>query len=44
MVFKSKDVVNGWMLVRYNSTWKMPWDFILYAAQEIIDSDFSKKD
>lgn len=43
MVFKSKDVVNGWMLVRYNSTWKMPWDFILYAAQEIIDSDFSKK-
>lgn len=31
---------NHWIFARYKATWKYGWDFILDAAQSVIDDDF----
>lgn len=40
MLFKEIKENNGWIIVEYSSTWRYGYDFILDAAQTIIDTDF----
>ena len=45
MIFKglTEDENSGWMLLDYTATWPYGYDFMLDAAQAIIDSDFKDK-
>lgn len=40
MIFNEIREDKGWTIVDYNSTWKYGYDFMLDAAQAIIDTDF----
>lgn len=42
MIFKSLHENNGWILVEYSATWKYGYDFMLDAAQCIMDMDFKE--
>ena len=39
MIFRNKKEDNGWILVEYSATWRYGYDFMLDAAQIIIDTD-----
>ncbi len=43
MIFKGLTENNGWMVVEYCATWRYGYDFMLDAAQVIIDTDFKTK-
>lgn len=40
MIFRGLKENNGWMVVDYSATWRYGYDFMLDAAQMIIDTDF----
>ena len=40
MIFQGKKEINDWIMVEYHSTWSYGYDFMLDAAQVIIDTDF----
>lgn len=40
MIFKGLHEDNGWTIVEYSTTWHYGYDFMLDAAQSIIDTDF----
>lgn len=40
MILKGIKENNGWMIAEYSSTWYYGYDFMLDAAQVIIDTDF----
>ena len=42
MIFAGKKEENGWALIEYTSTWNYGYDFMLDAAQVIIDTDFKE--
>jgi hypothetical protein len=42
MIFQGMKEINDWMMVEYHSTWGYGYDFMLDAAQVIIDSDFKE--
>lgn len=39
MIFREKKEDNGWILLEYSTTWRYGYDFLLDAAQIIIDTD-----
>ncbi|MDO4477578.1 MAG: hypothetical protein Q4B73_00885 [Lachnospiraceae bacterium] len=43
MIFKEKREDNGWVIVDYAATWNYGYDFMLDAAQVLIDTDFKDK-
>lgn len=43
MIFHGLSDQSGWTMVEYGSTWKYGYDFMLDAAQVIIDTDFRDK-
>ena len=43
MIFKGLKENNGWMMAEYSATWAYGYDFMLDAAQTIIDTDFQDK-
>ena len=43
MIFKGLKENNGWMMAEYCATWKYGYDFMLDAAQTVIDTDFHEK-
>ncbi len=43
MIFTHFAEENGWIVVDYTATWKYGYDFMLDAAQTIIDTDFKDK-
>ncbi|MBD5098852.1 MAG: hypothetical protein HDT35_04775 [Clostridiales bacterium] len=43
MVFQGAAEQNGWVIVEYKTTWQYGYDFMLDAAQVIIDTDFQDK-
>lgn len=43
MIFHGLKEENGWTIAQYSATWGYGYDFMLDAAQTIIDSDFSDK-
>ncbi len=42
MIFQGMKEIGNWMMVEYHSTWGYGYDFMLDAAQVIIDSDFKE--
>ncbi len=40
MIFREKKEVNGWFILEYSTTWRYGYDFMLDAAQTLIDVDF----
>ena len=40
MIFTGKKEINDWIMAEYHSTWSYGYDFMLDAAQVIIDTDF----
>ena len=40
MIFAGLKENNGWMVAEYRATWKYGYDFMLDAAQIVIDTDF----
>ena len=40
MLLKGIHEENGWMFADYQATWKYGYDFMLDAAQTVIDMDF----
>ncbi len=40
MIFKGLQENNGWMIAEYSATWRYGYDFMLDAAQTVIDTDF----
>lgn len=40
MIFRGLHEDNGWTILEYNTTWHYGYDFMLDAAQSIIDTDF----
>ena len=40
MIFRNFKEENGWVNIEYTATWKFGYDFMLDAAQAIIDTDF----
>ncbi len=43
MIFTHISEQNGWIVVDYAATWKYGYDFMLDAAQTMIDTDFKDK-
>ena len=43
MIFRGIKENNGWMTAEYSATWRYGYDFMLDAAQIIIDTDFMDK-
>ncbi|MDE5825540.1 MAG: hypothetical protein K2H91_12770 [Lachnospiraceae bacterium] len=43
MIFKELKENNGWMMAEYSATWIYGYDFMLDAAQTIIDTDFQDR-
>ncbi len=43
MLFRGIKEVNGWTAVEYSATWQYSYEFMLDAAQVIIDTDFRDK-
>ena len=43
MVFQGMAEQGGWVIVEYKTTWPYGYDFMLDAAQTIIDTDFRDK-
>ena len=43
MIYQGMKEVNDWIMVEYHSTWSYGYDFMLDAAQVIIDTDFKEK-
>ena len=43
MLFKGLGEQNGWVIVEYETTWPYGYDFMLDAAQTVIDTDFKDK-
>ena len=43
MIYQGMKEVNDWVMVEYHSTWSYGYDFMLDAAQVIIDTDFKEK-
>ena len=43
MTYQGIKQMNDWTMVEYHSTWSYGYDFMLDAAQVIIDSDFKNK-
>ena len=43
MIFRNIKKEGVWVMVDYQSTWKYGYDFMLDAAQTIIDTDFREK-
>lgn len=42
MIFIRMQESNGWMMIDYSATWRYGYDFMLDAAQVIIDTDFKE--
>lgn len=42
MIFQGMKEINDWTMVEYHSTWSYGYDFMLDAAQTIIDMDFKE--
>lgn len=42
MLLKGIHEENGWMLADYHATWKYGYDFMLDAAQTVVDTDFGE--
>lgn len=42
MIFKGINEDNGWIIADYDATWGYGYDFMLEAAQVIIDTDFGE--
>ena len=42
MIFQGTKEINDWVMVEYHSTWSYVYDFMLDAAQTIIDTDFKE--
>ena len=40
MTYQGMKEINDWIMVEYHSTWSYGYDFMLDAAQVIIDTDF----
>ena len=40
MIFRELRHDDGWIVINYTTTWDYGYDFMLEAAQEIIDNDF----
>ena len=40
MIFRKKGTQGAWTVLDYSTTWKYGYDFMLDAAQELVDSDF----
>ncbi|MBQ8297259.1 MAG: hypothetical protein IJX77_05690 [Ruminococcus sp.] len=43
MIFQRITEDDGWMIAEYRATWQYGYDFMLDAAQTIIESDFQEK-
>ena len=43
MIFKGLKESNGWKTAEYSATWRYGYDFMLDAAQTVIDTDFHDK-
>ena len=42
MTYQGMKEINDWIMVEYHSTWSYGYDFMLDAAQVIIDTDFKE--
>ena len=42
MIFRNLTEDNGWTIVEYSATWRYGYDFMLDAAQIIIETDFKE--
>lgn len=40
MIFRGLKEDNGWIVIDYSATWRYGYDFMLDAAQVVIDTDF----
>ena len=43
LLFKGTKEIKGWTAVEYSATWRYGYDFMLDAAQVVIDTDFQDK-